>query len=448
MNIAIRVLPAVLAVHLLACGGATAPDMSAPTGPVCGSSGAPACPMEPTHVDPNYGSLCTSNSECTAPRTTCEYVGNGKSQCLATCEGGMTCPNGTVCSNDSYAMCAKTCVNDDQCGAGNVCFTVPSQAGLPVGTRVCVPDLSTGGGAGGAGGGGGSATGGGTGGSATGGGSGTPTVNQAEVLWKAQDSIHETSETLRDTWAAWMIDWLRDARSAAGASGNVTTGTLTETGSGSFTYASGTHPLRIVKASGQTFSIIVQQLVGSVASTSFPSGSDRLIGTFDMGSYTMQVDVTAKTSAFDGDYFDDAGTRTTVHVRHSKEQESFTYNGTYFLENNETFSGTVARGSTLVSYSTKKWLLNCTGTNCVLSGMTLDLDHDVTVTLPNGTFQLVYSTGFRQPSGALPTYAWEGDIWSGSSKVGGLMKRKVGTVTELNVTVGASLWRVRTVTEP
>ncbi|MCC6338331.1 MAG: hypothetical protein IT380_30595 [Myxococcales bacterium] len=260
--------------------------------------------------------------------------------------------------------------------------------------------------------------------------------------------MYKTSEKLRDTWGEWMISWLRSARSAAGGSGNVTTGTLTETASGSFTYTSGTQPLRIVKASGQTFSITVQQLVGAISNSSFPSGSDHLVGTFDMGSYTMQVDVAAKASAFDGDYYDDAGTRTTVHVRDTKVVDSFTYNGMYYLDDKRTFSGTVAQGSTLVSYTTKKWLDSCTGATCTLSGMTLDVDHDVTVTLPNGTWRLVYSTGFRQPSGTLPTYAWEGDIWSGSTKVGGLLKSRVGTATALNVTLGSDLWRVRTVTEP
>lgn len=424
------------------------PDMSTPTAPVCGSPGAPACPTSAPTLDSNYGTLCGLHDTCTAPDTKCEYLGNGVGQCLSTCNSGVSCPDGTICSNNSYALCLKTCSSDSDCSAGNVCFTVPPDGDIP-GARVCAPDSLVSGSGGGTGTGGGTGSG---GGSATGGGSGAgggaPAVNQAEVLWKAQEDVYQTSEKLRSTWGDWLIGWLRNARTAAGASGNVTTGTLTETASGSFTYSPGGQSLRIVKANGFSFSITVQQLVGSVASTSFPSGSDHAVGIFDMGSYSMKVDITEKTAAFDGDDFDDAGERFTAHVRQTKDESSFYGNGTYWLENNETFSGTVARGDALVSYSTKKWLYSCTGTGCSSSSMTLDIDHDVTVSLPSGDWKLVYSTGFTQPSGALAKYTWHGDISSGSTVVGGLAKRKVGTISELNVFVGADLYRVRTVTEP
>lgn len=188
--------------------------------------------------------------------------------------------------------------------------------------------------------------------------------------------------------------------------------------------------------------------MGSVASASFPSGTDHAVGTFDMGSYSMKVDITEKTAAFDGDDFDDAGERFTVHVRHTKEKDSFAGNGTYYLELNDTYSGTVARGDAFVSYSTKKWSWTCNGANCLSNGTTVDFDHDVTVAFPSGTWKLVYSTGFDQPSGALATFTWDGHIWSGATEVGRLVKQKLGTVTAFNVFVGADVYLVRTAVEP
>lgn len=288
------------------------------------------------------------------------------------------------------------------------------------------------------------------------GGGSTPQANVAERVWKAQENVHLTASNLRDTYGEWAIAWLANAADAAGASGNVTTGTLTEQSDGSLRYAPGGTTLRIVRRSGYAFDISVQTLTGDVRAEDFPDTDDRLIATFVWPEgVSLRCDVAEKDLAFKGGYFEDDDSLTLVDVTESLDSEVWSGPGPggtgYSVEGfgEAEYSGLIIRGDDTIEYDSSLVYSTCGGSCGASAAYDYRFTHSVTVSRGADKFQLDYHTGFLQQTAAsLKSHYWDGDIFLNGAKVGALVKRPgVSSTYALEVVIGSDTWLVRGVAE-
>lgn len=155
MNLPLRVLFLLVLVSVPACGDPPIADLMTPTTPSCGAPGLMACPTSRSPPSADDGVTCRKDSDCVAPATRCEDVGDGMAQCLTACatnDGApdpARCPGDTVCMG-GYPLCVAGCSADAECRATERCV---SGACVATSTRVA----GRGGGSPGAGGGGGAA---------------------------------------------------------------------------------------------------------------------------------------------------------------------------------------------------------------------------------------------------------------------------------------------------
>lgn len=337
-------------------------------------------------------------------------------------------------------------------GAGSTDTGVGSSGGGGGATGI---DDGAGGGAwAGAGGGAGGGTWAGAGGGA--GGGPAPQANVAEQVWKAQENAYLTASKLNDTWGDWAIGWLAYAANTAGASGNVTTGTLTEQQDDTFSYSPGGTTLRIVRNSGYTFDIRVDTLVGNVRSDGFPGAQDRLVAVYLWsGGRSLRCDLQQKTLSFQGTWVEDDGTLVTADVSQVTQSQVWTTqapSGNGYItqiQGSGTFTGTVTRSGTTVTYQTALVNRSCLGDCGTLVAYDFQYTHQVSVAGVGGDWSLAYHTGFFQQTAAnLPRNTWDGDIFLGGTKVGALVKRPgVSSTYALEVVIGSDTWLVRGVAE-
>jgi hypothetical protein len=269
-------------------------------------------------------------------------------------------------------------------------------------------------------------------------------INVAEQVWTAQADVHLTAANLKGTFGEWAIGWFARATMVAGSSGNVTTGTLTEQQDGSLRYSPGGTTLRIIRKSGYTFDLRADALVGNVRATNFPADGERLNATFLWASgLSLRCDVQSKHLLFDGTFLEDDGTKTTVRV--SQTRTSQLWSGTnewgtgYSVEvfGDSDNRGRVEHGGQVVEYISSLLYSTCSGVCGSNASSDYLWSHDVVVSLEGRIWRLKYHTGYKQQSSSSPKVnVWDGQVFEGTTQVGGLVKRPIsqaGYALEVNV---------------
>ncbi|MBE2254181.1 MAG: hypothetical protein IAE78_31925, partial [Myxococcus sp.] len=123
------------------------------------------------------------------------------------------------------------------------------------------------------------------------GGSAPPAVT-ARAVWESQSDVRELSGRVRDYHLGVIRNWSSTARQTAGANNLVFFGTLTETATDVYRYASTpSDRLQVNRLNGAQFSFTVQSLVGNLASAQFPGPDESITFVFRnfMGALTGRV---------------------------------------------------------------------------------------------------------------------------------------------------------------